>query len=230
MPLPANTEKAMDSINGAVGQDAPLPVLTREVRRLDDLIRETMRNALGIAMDEGDLLARIKARVGKNWINWRAEHLPGIPKATDELYRRLAAHRALIEQELEVNPDLSIRGARRLISAPKPPKAPKPPALEQWGALDAAAKTAGLEHDGFDKFLEYMPPTWREALTDRISALAGKPTTTVGTDNTLVLAKGALALLENKSPDNIENARRKLSSIINQYKTAAAEEPASTVH
>jgi hypothetical protein len=219
----------MNPISEALRQDAPLPLLAREVRRLDGLLRENIRSALRIALDEGKLLTWLKARIGRSWIAWRSEHLPEISKRTDEVYRRLSAYRTLIDQELEDNPDLSIREALRVISPPKP-KAPKPPALEHWRALDASGKAVGLERDGLDKFLEYMPAAWRETLTDRLSTLSTRSTAVVNTDKTLDLAKGALALLKNKTPDNIENARRKLSLIINRHKTAVAEEPVATIH
>jgi hypothetical protein len=78
---------------------------------------------LQVALDQGDLLRHAKARVGSGkWKAWREENCPKVKERTDALHRRLAAHRARIEQELAANPDLGVREAVELISTPKSPK------------------------------------------------------------------------------------------------------------
>jgi hypothetical protein len=220
-------------LNRGLNQDTPLPVLAEEARRLDNIARESTRNALRVGMRVGDILTWIKGRVGSGkWKEYREEHFPNIPERTDVLYRRLAAYRPRIEQKLEKNPELPLREAVRLISNAKPPrpKQPKPPALNHWRALDTAGKAAGLEQDGLDHFLEYMPAAWRKELADRISAVSAKPTAAASTDKALVLARSALALLKNETSNNVDNVRRKLTLIINQCTPAHAGEPAATVH
>lgn len=159
-----------------VNQAAPLPLIAAEIRRLQKIIVEHQRSALRTSLDLGDHLSWARAQVSvRGWKAWRIEHCPDISKRTDEVYRQLAAHRDRIEQGLVVNPDLSIREALRLIRPPVEPK-PKPPELETWGTMGDEAKRAGLEHDGLDKFLKYLPAVWRDELADRVARIKGGTT------------------------------------------------------
>jgi hypothetical protein len=164
------------SYSAKLNENTPLSILALEIRRLDDTLRSHTRNALRVALDEGEVLALAKSRVGRRkWKDWRKETCPNLTERTDVLYRRLAAFRARIEQELAVNPDLSIREAAKLISTPKPrsPK-PKPAALEKWRVLSADEKREGLAADGIGALLEYMPPKWRDELADRVARVKHK--------------------------------------------------------
>jgi hypothetical protein len=159
-----------------LNENTPLAVLAREIRRLDGIQRGLTRNALRVALDEGDVLTLAKLNVGQGrWKSWRVETCPKLAERTDVLYRRPAAHRARIEQELAVNPDFSIREAAKLISVPKArPARPKLPMLEKWRALSAAEKTAGLNADGVDALLEILPAEWRDELADRVERVRRK--------------------------------------------------------
>jgi hypothetical protein len=158
-----------------LNENTPLSILALEIRRLDDSLRSYTRNALRVALDEGELLALAKSRVGsRRWKGWLTENCPNVAERTDVLYRRLAAFRTRIEQEIALNPDLSLREAVRLISTPKAPKPPKPAALEKWRVLSAEDKSAGLAADGIDKLLEYLPPELREQLADKIARVKHK--------------------------------------------------------
>ncbi len=159
-----------------INENTPLAILAREIRRLDDTIRNHSRNALQVALDEGDVLALAKSRVGRGkWKAWRTEASPKLTERTDALYRRLAAFRVRIEQELMVNPDLSIREAAKLIGTAKPRKSkPKPAALEKWGALSPEEKCEGLKADGLDALMEYLPPEMREEFADRVARIMHK--------------------------------------------------------
>jgi hypothetical protein len=155
----------------------PLATLALQIRRLNDNLRAYTRNALRVAMDEGDLLAQAKERVEKRrWKTWLAEACPSLTERTDVLYRRLAAFRFRIEQELAVNPDLSISEANRLISTPKPrPPKPKPAAsLEKWQTLSIDEKREGLRADGLDALLEYLPPELIDSVADRVARIKHK--------------------------------------------------------
>jgi hypothetical protein len=115
--------------------ETPLPVLAREIRRLDGVLRSHTRNALRVVLDEGAALTLAKSRVGaRRWKAWRIETCPNLTERTDVLYRRLAAFRARIEQELETNPDLSLREAAKLIGTPKP----RPPSLGRRGCRNGS--------------------------------------------------------------------------------------------
>jgi hypothetical protein len=159
-----------------LNESTPLAVLALQIRRLDDALRAHTRNALRVALDEGDLLTQAKARVEpRRWKPWRTETCPNLTERTDVLYRRLAAFRARIEQELAVNPDLSIREAVKLISVPRPrPPRLKPAALEKWQALSADEKREGLQADGIDALLEYLPGGLREQVADRVARIKHK--------------------------------------------------------
>ena len=159
-----------------LNENTPLAILAREIRRLDGILRGHTRNALQVALDEGDALALAKSGVGRGqWKGWRTETCPKLTERTDALYRRLAAHRARIEQELTVNSDLSIREAAKLISAPKArPAKPKPTASEKWRLLNAGEKREGLATDGIDALLQYLPPELRDELADRVGRVKHK--------------------------------------------------------
>jgi hypothetical protein len=104
-------------------QGASLAVLVHRINQQQDILDGYTRNTLRVAMDQGDVLAQAKATVGaRQWKPFREENCPRVAKRTDELHRRLAAHRARLEQELAVNPDLGVAEAAALISAPKKPK------------------------------------------------------------------------------------------------------------
>ena len=136
-----------------LNENTPLAVLGREIRKLGDILRGHTRNALRIAMDIGRVLTLAKSAVkreGRSWKQWRKEAGYTLPTRTDELYRRLDAFRARIEQALAVNPDLSIREAVKLIGTPKSrPAKPKPvEGLERWRAVSEKEKCAGVKADG----------------------------------------------------------------------------------
>jgi hypothetical protein len=156
-------------------ENTPLSKLAFEINRLAKALNDYTRNALRVALDEGELLTLAKARLGsRRWKDWRTENCPNLTKRTDELYRRLASYRGRIEREIERNPDLSIREANSLISTPKPPRPPKPAALEKWALLSAEDKAAGLAADGIAQVLQYMPPGIREALADQLARVHHK--------------------------------------------------------
>lgn len=159
-----------------INERTPLAILAREIRRLDGILRDQTRNALRVALDEGDALTFAKSGVGRgNWKSWRTETCPKLAERTDVLYRRLAAYRARIEQELAVNPDLSIREATKLITVPKPrPAKPKSADLEKWRGLSSDEKRAGIAADGIDSLLEYLPTELKDALADRVERVRHK--------------------------------------------------------
>ena len=155
-----------------LNENTPLAILAREIRRLDGIQRGLTRNALRVALDEGDVLTLAKLNVGQGrWKSWRVETCPKLAERTDVLYRRLAAHRARIEQELAVNPDFSIREAAKLISIPKArPARPKLGASEKWRLLSAD----GVAIDSVDALLEILPAAWRDRLSDQIERVRRK--------------------------------------------------------
>jgi hypothetical protein len=158
-----------------LNENAPLADLAAEIRRLNRTIRDYTRNALRTSMDLGDRLSWARGRVEvRGWKAWRYTHCPEISKRWDEICRQLAGARAIIERALVDDPDLSVRGALKLIVTPKAPPKPKPAALENWRILSADEKRAGLAADSIDAFLEYMPPHWQNELADRVAHVKHK--------------------------------------------------------
>jgi hypothetical protein len=158
-----------------LNENAPLADLAAEIRRLNRTIRDYTRNALRTSMDLGDRLSWARGRVEvRGWKAWRCAHCPEISKRWDEICRQLAGARAIIERALVDDPDLSVRGALKLIVTPKAPAKPKPAELEKWGALTAVDKRAGLAADGVDAALQYMPPEWLDELADRVARVTHK--------------------------------------------------------
>jgi hypothetical protein len=122
-------------------QDASLAVLAHRINQKQEIINGYTRNALRVALDQGDLLCQAKQRVGnRKWKQWRQENCLKLHRRTDVLHRRLAAHRDRIEQELGANPDLTVREAIALISTPK---APKPTPSEKIAVIDQKAAVGG---------------------------------------------------------------------------------------
>jgi hypothetical protein len=81
--------------------------------------RKAWSNALGHAMNAGEVLIAAQLKVterGITWKKWLKENC-FIGVSTAQLYMQLARHRDQIEAELQSRGELSLRGARQLISA-----------------------------------------------------------------------------------------------------------------
>jgi len=81
--------------------------------------RKAWSNALGHAMNAGDALIAVQPKVAERgiaWKKWLKENC-FIGVSTAQLYQQLARHRDQIETELQVRGELSLRGARQLISS-----------------------------------------------------------------------------------------------------------------
>jgi hypothetical protein len=81
--------------------------------------RRAWSNALGHAMNAGDALDAVQPKVaerGMTWKKWLKENC-FIGVSTAQLYQQLARHRDQIEAELQARGELSLRGARQLISS-----------------------------------------------------------------------------------------------------------------
>jgi hypothetical protein len=81
--------------------------------------RMSWRNALRHAMAAGDALIAAQPKVaelGFTWKKWLKENC-GVSDRTAQLYQQLARHRDDIETEIQAKGQLSLRGARQLISS-----------------------------------------------------------------------------------------------------------------
>jgi hypothetical protein len=123
-------------INAAVdaAQPAPVPgvvategeLASRSIDQLVHVVRDEIQqaraawsNALDHGMNAGDALIALQPKVlalsGAKWKAWLDENC-SVAVSTAALYIQLARNRGQIEAQLRTNPELSLRGARQLIS------------------------------------------------------------------------------------------------------------------
>jgi hypothetical protein len=86
-----------------------------EIRAGHLAIQAAMSNALDIALHTGDTLLAARDRISKRWIEWLEKDCK-INRKTAHLYMKLAHKRDEIEKAQTQIPDLSLRGAYRLIT------------------------------------------------------------------------------------------------------------------
>ena len=116
-------------------QQEDLDDLADRIRQAHDDIRRVSANALALALAAGDLLIEAKIHVPpKKWSFWLRKNC-FMGRSTARLYVQLAQHRTEIEDEISRFPDLSLRAARRLITA----KNPKPSAEKATTETSTAA-------------------------------------------------------------------------------------------
>lgn len=109
----------------------PTRATINQINAAHEAVIDSERSALKHAIIAGELLPSAKAAVGHgNWESWLAANCPNISPRTARLYMDLAEHDEEIEKAAEENgntvADLSIRGARKLITK-KRPEEPNPP-------------------------------------------------------------------------------------------------------
>jgi hypothetical protein len=96
--------------------DLDLRALTERVRASHAATRSACVTALRAAMDAGDASIEGRNRVGDDtpWKKWMKDSC-FVAVRTAQLYEQLARNRSKIEQAIRDKPDLSIRGARKLL-------------------------------------------------------------------------------------------------------------------
>ena len=154
-----------------IDEKSSLPELAAAIRRLNREISTYVRATLRGSLDLGDVLSWARVRVEvRGWKAWRHAHCPDISARWDVLCRQLAASRAIIERELAVNPDLSIRDALKLITTPKVRTKPerKPEACSVWKNWSEEERRAALDAGGIDRLLEDISPELRAKITKRL--------------------------------------------------------------
>jgi hypothetical protein len=159
----------------SINANSSLRELGASIRRLQSAYTDRIRATLPGAMALGDSLRWARDKVEpRKWKPWRIANSGGVTESWDKLCRRLADHRPIIERELAKNPDLTIRGAIKLITPPKaaPPK-PAPAELAVWKTLTTEEKTAGIAAEiaagGVGRLLGYLPPGIQDALADALA-------------------------------------------------------------
>jgi hypothetical protein len=157
-------------------------MLASAIRAGLNTISSHMQSALRVALQVGEDLLKAQARVAKGqWGSWLRQNC-NLQERTAQLYKQLAENRELVETSLNINPDLSIRAARRLIMTPGPkqtrnavtarngnsvatrsangisgPNSPRPDLLHLWEKSEPRQQRAVLESMPRDKLLAILP-------------------------------------------------------------------------
>ena len=152
-----------------------------------------MSNALDFALHTGDVLLAARDRISSGWIQWLQDEC-GINRKTAHLYMKLAGKREEIEKARAQIPDLSLRGAYRLIAKKPPGQLLASPPIEpvsedsnkgtemELSPLDALLTTMPANEVAaeFSKrdvpwLLERLPQRWIPTLTSRVAKLSRVP-------------------------------------------------------
>jgi hypothetical protein len=195
--------------------DVPLALLAYRINRHQETISGYTRNALQVALDQGDLLRIAKARVGnRKWKFWREENCPKVTERTDALHRRLAAHRHRLEQELAINPDLGVREAVSLISTPK---VPKPKVSENTAVIDPKVPVA--ENTSSATLIETATQVAAQPIPIKTLRAPTYPMTDATRAAVIGLARAALSVSRRPvSAPNMESIQSLLEQIITAAK------------
>jgi hypothetical protein len=169
-----------------------------EIRAGHAAVQKAVSNALDEALHTGDVLLAARDRISTRWIEWLQEECK-INRKTAHLYMKLAGKRDEIEKARAQVPDLSLRGAYRLITkGPKlittkpstesanensnkgtgedsnkseePELSPLDRLLTTTPASEVAVEFAKQGRD-VPWLLERLPRPWIPKLTDRVANL-----------------------------------------------------------
>jgi hypothetical protein len=154
-----------------VKPDPSADELAATVRAELEKVRASLANALASAINAGEALIVARSKLGRGWQKWVREAC-GIALSTAKLCIQLAQHRAEIEAAIGDSAELSLRGARRLISKPCPRKrgAPKDTLETLWKRATAEARTTFLDRIGVAAILESMSADFGRDLRSRVPA------------------------------------------------------------
>jgi hypothetical protein len=152
--------------------------LATEVRRELEEVRRAGCSVLHHALNAGDALNAAQKQVTGNWKRWLKEHC-FLSVRTALVYQQLARHRSQIEDAMRgLSPELSLRGALRLIGTPKKGGRPVETLATHWRRESEQARTAFLDQVGVPGILEAMSAAFGRDLRARLPApkrKAGKP-------------------------------------------------------
>jgi hypothetical protein len=179
----------MTTIEMTAGSIAPATIEPQELDMLASAIRaglntisSHLQSALRVALQVGEDLLNAQTQVAKGqWGHWLQQNCD-LQERTAQLYKQLAENRELVETSLNINPDLSIRAARRLIMTPRAkqtcnavtarngnsvatrsvngisgPNSPRPDLLHLWEKSEPRQQRAVLDSMPRDKLLAILP-------------------------------------------------------------------------
>ena len=166
-----------DTMNAIAVKPGHLDELAALARNEHRMAKNACANALAHAMNAGDLLIEAKPKVAKgDWETWLEKC--SIAASTARLYQQLACHRPEIETAIQGGAELSLRGARSLISkSSRKSYKPEKETLEaHWERASTKARTAFLDAIGVDAVLKHMTDAFARDLCSRIPAGKNKKT------------------------------------------------------
>jgi hypothetical protein len=208
----------MITITSSASIDEIATVVRDEIRQA----QEAWRNALHHAMAAGDALIIVQPKVagrGLRWKKWLKENC-FVSDRTAMLYVQLARHRDDIEAEIQRGVELSLRGARRLISGSnksgKPAQSARSSPLSSlaWSSATPEERRHFVSEVGLVAWLTAMPPTWRSELEHRIDGLRTASTKTNAFDATISKAlRQALSL--QKTATQKDNTSASVAAALN---------------
>lgn len=135
-----------------------LPGLAKKILAHHADVGRALGASLWAAKQAGDVLVKARKQATGPWSNWCVENLPDVDERTIRTYIRIADNWDLIKQRGEDIASLSIRGALRLLEAPKPAEEPesqqeKPPPQvgDAEAALPVSKPSAACPNCGHDE-------------------------------------------------------------------------------
>jgi hypothetical protein len=162
-----------DLLDPAVLRSEPgIDALAAAVREEFQKAQAALANGVSHSMNAGDALIAARHKVGRGWQKWVQEAC-GLALSTAKLCVQLAQHRAEIEAAIRDGAELSLRGARRLITKSfGKSKKPKPvETLEaHWKRATTKDRTAFLDSIGVAAVLESMSADFGRDLRSRVPA------------------------------------------------------------
>jgi hypothetical protein len=160
----------VDTLTVIATKSDHLDDLAARARNEHHLVQAASANALAHALNAGDILVEAKSKVAKRaWKAWLGTC--SIAASTARLYQQLSRHRAEIEAAICGGAELSLRGARQLISKPCPRRkaSKREDTLEKlWRRSRAADRTAFLDEIGVDEILKFMSGDFGRDLRSRV--------------------------------------------------------------
>jgi len=222
----------------------PLEDLAGQIRTGIRDLKNSLGNALRIALDVGDALVAARERVppGK-WQKWLRENC-FLAVRTANLYVELAGRRDDIEAEIDRVGEMSLRAAKRLISRKseeeideetdekREPAEKEPDATAALVAiLDAtppAEITAALATKGLDWFLKtVMPKQWIAQLTAHVARLPRATVTPFLRESEVFRRALSLAAIANRAdtkPETVVVNERESLTALSKLSTMLAGE------
>jgi hypothetical protein len=148
------------------GRVSRLREILADIQREEHAVKDCERSSLWLALNAGVELIAIKHERGHgNWGKWLEDNVRGCTARTASKYMRLAAGRAIIENQIGTGADLSIRAALELLRPKKASRAHKPSKpepkvrfVDAWCKATPAEKGDALATESARGLLDLLAP------------------------------------------------------------------------